>query len=147
MKTVMRAILFLCFMLVPAFVFAGPADTASAKSISEKKAIRIAKRHGAYPSRINFQYEPIVRFDTSSGAWMIGKTRVKHKSRGQCQLEKNKIKENGKTERTSSGRKKKCNCRHTNGCTFIKSKYIRIDARTGKVLKIEKEKDVFPNYE
>ena len=143
----MRAILFLFFLFIPAFVFAGPSDTASVRSISKKKAIRIAKRHGAYAGRIHFRYESTVRFDTVSNTWQIGKSFVRHKSRGQCMPEKNKIKENGKTIRNKPVPMKKCNCKHTNGCTLIKSKYIRIDAKTGEVLLVSKQKEVFPNYE
>jgi hypothetical protein len=82
--------------------------------------VKIAKRSNSYWTK-NWQYPPDIQFDEKNCEWTIKSTKSRHTNKG--------------------------GCKHTNGCTEIKTIQLVIDATTGKLKSKTQEKKLYHNYE
>lgn len=110
--------------------------------ITESSAIKIAKRHGCYKASAfwkSFHWEHAGAYlDTAKGLWRVGTEKTGYRKRGRADQRP------GGSGKMKDKPKK---CKHTNGCTAIKAKEIYINARTGRIIKKEREKWIYSNYE
>lgn len=82
--------------------------------------IRKAKFHNAYWTE--YWVSPTsITFDEKESTWTVHSVKTHHTNRGDC--------------------------KHTNGCTVVKSVTLTIDDQNKKVISKTKEKIIFPNYE
>lgn len=82
--------------------------------------IKIAKRHRAYWTE-NWAIPASIGFNSDQKTWTVQAAKTHHTNRGDC--------------------------KHTNGCTVLKSVTLVIDDQKKKVVSKNKEKILFPNYE
>jgi len=93
---------------------------AQERKLSEiNDVIKIAKKHGAYWE--NGDNKPVVKLNETTSEWVVQSIKYSYTRKGDC--------------------------KHTNGCTKVKSVKLIIDANTGKVKSKEKENKIYPNYE
>lgn len=88
--------------------------------IDTATVIKIAKQHHAYWTN-KLALKPIISFNSSKYEWKVESSKHKHTNKG--------------------------NCKHTNGCTQIKTVTLIIDDKTKKVKHKKKTKQLMPNYE
>lgn len=84
------------------------------------QVIQISKRHHAYWTEY-WVSPPAISFDEKERTWTVHSVKTEHTNRGEC--------------------------KHTNGCTVVKSVTLVIDDKKDKVVSKTKEKKIFPNYE
>lgn len=138
-------IFFICFFILTGCMLSGQTD--SGAFIPKEKAIQIARRHGCY-RRHTTRKTTEVYLDTAKAVWMVSINREGYTKKGHCRRGRERVYEKGKRYYFREKREgSKCRCVHTNGCTKAKWKEIKIDARTGKIIRISKGLEVFPNYE
>ncbi len=113
--------------------------------ITQEKALQIAKRHGLYPliklkNRLGwFEVNWMewggaqARLDTAAAVWELSSDKLTYRDWGKT---------------TKLGKKDRCQkCKFINGCHVHRTRKVRINAFTGKFLKMEKFKKVSGNYE
>ena len=98
--------------------------------ITEAKAISIAKRNQLITK---LDPTPQTILDTAKKVWQISSMRTKYVKVGKCNLNQPKT--------------DTCNCKHTNGCTDIWQKKIRINAINGKIISKKTTRKRYANYE
>lgn len=94
-------------------------NNSCANKLDSAAVIKIAKKRRAWWTSENSRTS--VRFDDKTCTWTAKSSRSKHTNRGDC--------------------------KHTNGCTLIRSVTLTMDASTGKIKSKTKEKKLYPNYE
>ena len=94
-------------------------QTESNAAISSDEAIAIATKHFIKPGK--GWDEPGAKLDAEYNYWLVFSQKSTHSDRGSC--------------------------KRTNGCTIIEIRTIVIDAETGKIVRKERNKDKYPNYE
>jgi uncharacterized membrane-anchored protein len=83
------------------------------------EVIKIAKKRCSYWE--NEDNKPFIKLNENTSEWIVQSTKYSNTRKGDC--------------------------KHTNGCTKVKTVKLTIDAKTGKVKSKVKENKIYPNYE
>lgn len=88
--------------------------------LDSTKVIKIAKRHNAYWNKKS-QGVPYITFEEQKCTWTVVSTIYRQTNKGQC--------------------------KNTNGCTFVKTVTLIIDAYSKKIISKTKWQKLYHNYE